>query len=730
MASSLPSQSVPLGRPLPLDEHACSVSLPTWSSVVGYEEGSPQIISKLACGYPRFVYHPYVIQLMDAALDKDLKLQTENNTTKDDYDCVVLPSKSSALRCHDFLVKACGYLDGKAISPRICQDSAFQVVGDWRIHLFSCDNAVEVNDLENIEVYDSKSPIRVLELGAEGVHAVIFPAKTMFALEAKSYWQHTGEVVSSRRAECALDQLGLASNKKCDDVAKSFAGLKRVTNQYFHEQSEGWKKCRHSDGMYMMEFPSEKNTDPSWNPFAGLQKRIASITQTPESCIFLTPSGMSSIYHALRSSRRYSISKNKNLIGGTSIVFGFPYLDTLKMCSRKEFVPEGVHFFGYGDKNDLESIEKMLKEREDNNGGNAGVSALITEFPSNPLLNCPDLLKLRALSHKYDFALIIDDTIGNFANLDLIHSGLADVVCTSLTKLFNGRGDAMAGSIVTNPNTNIGKWLQNDLNLNHKNNEGLYESDASAVYMNSSDFLDRSSRINRTTEALVDWLSRKDEVEELYYPKYTCPDLYNNVLNKNSYGGRHHAGYGGLFSLVLRPHVCRRAFFDQINISKGPSLGTNFSLSCPYTLLAHYHELDFALTYNVQPGLIRFAIGLEDFETLKNKFEIAFQESRLHPKIHKMNGNQARSYSTLRETRSIMFHRTKHHSSAAKHLHSLSAVLDRSRCFSSVASADRIQLNWCKNTFIDDLMSLGSGFLYSNQRIILKVSRKFLSRGC
>ena len=35
----LPTGSLPLGDPLPADEHACSVSLPTWSSVVGYEEG-------------------------------------------------------------------------------------------------------------------------------------------------------------------------------------------------------------------------------------------------------------------------------------------------------------------------------------------------------------------------------------------------------------------------------------------------------------------------------------------------------------------------------------------------------------------------------------------------------------------------------------------------------------------------------------------------------------------
>jgi cystathionine gamma-synthase len=70
-----------------------------------------------------------------------------------------------------------------------------------------------------------------------------------------------------------------------------------------------------------------------------------------------------------------------------------------------------------------------------------------------------------------------------------------------------------------------------------------------------------------------------------------------------------------------------------LDVAKGPSLGTNFTLVCPYTLLAHYHELDFAISYNVPPNLIRFAVGLEDFEELKAKFEAALSKSRLHPKI-------------------------------------------------------------------------------------------------
>ncbi len=677
-SKGLPNSSLPLGHPLPLDEHACSVSLPTWSSVVGYEEGSPQITSKLACGYPRFVYHPYIIQLMNVVLDMDHKLQQQyydnrNNNMNDNYqnkghdneqkwDCLVLPTRESSLRCHDFLVKACGYYDGIAASPRLSHDAHLlnDIIGHLRIQLFSSDNAFDI-DHSNSEndgrsYYNAKSPIRVLDLNIQtGVHAVIFPAQTVFAIEAKSYWQHTGEVLSSRRAEVALCQLhNLSCNEKSGSSGGGTGGnnnnptLPRVTSSFHCEIShddddcyDQWRKCTETNQYHIAFYPSspcnnieqQKESDGSGNPYDGIKERIASIVGIPSSPsnIFLTPSGMSSIYAALRATRRRKMVTSDNSNGGSAIVFGFPYLDTLKMCSRPEIVPDGVVFFGHGNEQDLSNLEQLLKERKEKNSSD--VSVLITEFPSNPLLNCPNLQKLRELADEYDFAVVVDDTIGNFANIDLIQSGLADAVCTSLTKIFNGRGDAMAGSVITNPNTNIGTWLQKDFMKNHHDHEGLWIGDAHAINSNSIDFLSRSSQINKTTEALADWLHERDEVAALYYPKFTSPDIYGSCLNKRNYEGQHEAGYGGLFSILLQPHICQRTFYDKLDLSKGPSLGTDFSLVCPYTLLAHYHELDFAMSYDVQPNLLRFAIGLEDLETLKTKFVNAFQESKLHPKL-------------------------------------------------------------------------------------------------
>ena len=69
--------------------------------------------------------------------------------------------------------------------------------------------------------------------------------------------------------------------------------------------------------------------------------------------------------------------------------------------------------------------------------------ALFTEFPSNPLLRSANLPRLRGLADKYDFLIVIDETIGNFVNVEVLP--YADMVVSSLTKVFSGASNVMGG---------------------------------------------------------------------------------------------------------------------------------------------------------------------------------------------------------------------------------------------------------------------------------------------
>jgi cystathionine gamma-synthase len=488
--------------------------------------------------------------------------------------------------------------------------------------------------------------LRIVELPY--VSAVIFPAQTKYAVSAKAYWQHTGEIVSSRRAEMALtldlqtniDQYVTACRSTkhsalflVDNGATASSGSSAVAGAT-EDDNDG-----DDDTASTASTTSSSSSTTTIEDYdLLLRRRIADWTgceKVDEQHVFLAPSGMGAIYTALRASRRYRFSRNEEQQqqqqrvgagGGTSIVFGFPYLDTLKLCSRTELCPDGVEFFGHGNAQDLQQLQQMLENKQEQQERRTKhYCALFTEVPSNPLLHTPDLWTLRKLADAYDFCLIVDDTISNFLNVDVLSTGLADAVCTSLTKLVSGRGDAIAGSIVTNPYTERGRYLQIDLSRHH-DASALYRADARAIYHNSNDFVERNTRINDTAGRFAAWLaqSHPDLVAQVYYPKDSTN--YASVMRTNRPG----VGYGGLMSIVLHPHVCcQRAFFDALDVPKGPSLGTNFTLVCPYTLLAHYHELDFAMSYNVQPNLLRIAVGLEPLEELCEKFDVAFRASRL-----------------------------------------------------------------------------------------------------
>ena len=76
----------------------------------------------------------------------------------------------------------------------------------------------------------------------------------------------------------------------------------------------------------------------------------------------------------------------------------------------------------------------------------------------------------------------------------------------------------------------------------------------------------------------VEWLEVQPGVRAVYYPRLTQRRIYDMVR-------RPEGGYGGLFSLTLEEGLSPMAFYDALDVFKGPSLGTNFTLACPYTIL-------------------------------------------------------------------------------------------------------------------------------------------------
>lgn len=477
-----------LGKPIPRSEHAVSVAMPLWEHVVRYEEGDPELIDSLEGGYPRFVFGPAVSRLFQKC-----RAQFSSN----DELCIAFPSKKSAARCSAFL--------------------------------------------EDTGPFTT----RVEPYGLNEIHVVVLPVDAFE--NAKKYWQHYGEIVSSRLAQATLEGRSATYGPTPE---------KRI-----------------------------------------LRKRIARLVGDKASNVYLYPSGMAALSGVLRLLRSRAPAAK-------TIQIGFPYVDLLKI--QQKWGPLGA-FYPHVSNETFEELEWQVT--------NEPIAGVFVEHPGNPLLQSANLDRLSRLLRVRRVPLVVDETLASFVNGDF--TPFADVIVTSLTKYFSGVGDVMAGSAVLNSASPLFDELKKHQRKVYE--DRLWGEDAAALERNSRDFEVRMRRINANAETVCDYLRTHPQVQRVYYPKFETPAEYRQA-------GRVEGGYGGLFSLLLKnaPDTSAR-FYAALRVSKGPSLGTSYTLACPYVILAHYKELDWAESLGVSPYLIRVSVGLEDPADLIHRFDQAFK---------------------------------------------------------------------------------------------------------
>ncbi|KAI9878469.1 MAG: hypothetical protein M1830_000803 [Pleopsidium flavum] len=608
--------------------HAVSVSLPSWKANVGYEEGEEWIMSKMKNGYPRlencgkkltvllcplligsvfincrFFIHKSIEAFAAAIVHK---------YGKPGEQAILFPSHAIASRCLDFFTVHAPSISSKSL--RI-------------VDLVTNPEMDKTGTL-------TKVPLRIA--------AVIFPREHSGI--AKTFWQHTGDGVSSRRAEFCHKAFNNGSlvkqNSASYDVTsiqRPCKGPRRYQKTTSSEQNRTPSLPRPNeeslppdaavlDGPEYTQFVEERfgrNLDMSFvaNAKLAIRRRITgSLTADveleealemtedtghtrkvkgfSENDVYLHPTGMSAIFNTHRTLMAVRGPMK-------SICFGFPYIDTLKILQK--WGP-GCLFYGHGSSEDLNDLERRVKQGEK-------YLALFCEFPSNPLLKSPDLQRIRSLATAYNFAVVVDETIGNFMNVHVLP--YADVVVSSLTKVFSGDSNVMGGSSVLNPRGQYYSMLKTSLSTEYEDN--YWAEDAIFMERNSRDFVSRIERININAEAICQVLRVSPQIKEVYYPKYSpTRHYYDQCRNPNG-------GYGGLLSITFHSTAEAVRFFDVVETAKGPSLGTNFTLSSPYTLLAHYAELDWAASFGVEADLVRVSVGLEDAADLSGRFERALQ---------------------------------------------------------------------------------------------------------
>lgn len=327
-----------------------------------------------------------------------------------------------------------------------------------------------------------------------------------------------------------------------------------------------------------------------------IARSLAKITGAAAEDTFIFSSGMAAVVSVLRALPGL-------LEGKKTLQLEFPYVDCLKV---QELFGHGVVYLNEAVGESFD--EALMRIRA---GEFAGV---FTEAPSNPLLRTVDLKRVAEACNESKTPLIIDDSAAGPANVQALR--FADVVTSSLTKWISGQGDVMAGMASVRADSPLAKTLCAVLKEESQNCAPLYLGDAEVLLSNMKGYLARMKTINANGLALATWLSTHPAISDVWHPSLSRRTNYEALLRK---GG----GFGGLLSFALKAPKKTPKVYDSLRLSKGPSFGTPFTLVCPYTMLAHYHELEWAEGCGVPPHLLRVSCGLEPIANLIAAFEEA-----------------------------------------------------------------------------------------------------------
>lgn len=544
----LPSQEV--GALIPNDTpHAVLVTLPTWEATVGYEEGERWVVDKMKSGYPRFFIHTRIQELARAI---------EHKYGREGERCMLFGLYKVAKRCREF------------ISAR---DAA-------PLRILQLSTRAPASEQERLLVIAATAGI------------VFFPSE-LFPI-AKQYWQHSGEGMSSRMAEYIFRELFGENEAEVVGHGKLELQAQRIqrkspsisalikTGSFSGEENE-----REFNQFIEQKYGRVLDLKFTQEAKLALRRRISRTAETEmgEDNVYLYPSGMAAIFNAHQALLQVLPARK-------AVCFGFPYVDTLNIL--RKFGP-GCHFYGHGDDESLDEMERMLE-------GGERIVGFFCECPSNPLLKTPNMERVWALSRKYGFAVVVDETVGNFLNISVLP--YSDIVVSLLTKVFSGASNVMAGSLILNPEGQFFPQLKAHFDKEYE--DLLWNEDALFLERNSRDFETRLAKIDATLEKVVALLTALPLISHVFHPSTSASKPYYDALKRKN------GGYGGLISFLFHDPEHAVTFFNAINLHKGPSLGTNFTLACPYTLLAHYQELDEVEEWGVDRNLIRISIGLED----------------------------------------------------------------------------------------------------------------------
>ena len=322
----------------------------------------------------------------------------------------------------------------------------------------------------------------------------------------------------------------------------------------------------------------------------GLCKKVAALEHAESALIF--GSGMAAVSTSLLAflSAGDHVVLQQTLYGGTYNLI------------NEEFSKYGIEY-SFTTGWSAADFEAEIKEN---------TKVIYIETPSNPLLTITDLVAIATLAKKHSLISMIDNTFASPVNQNPIDFGI-DVVIHSATKYMGGHSDICAGAVASTTENM-------ELIFHLAKNFGGSLSDYT-VWLLERSIKTMGIRVKAQNEnalAMAHYLNELEDVEKVYYPG--LPSHKDHDIAKKQM-----KGFGGMLSFELNTNLDASKFQKALQLIK-PSMslaGVESTVLSPTQTSHALMSAEVRAEQGISDGLIRFSLGIEEIEDLKNDIQQA-----------------------------------------------------------------------------------------------------------
>lgn len=313
---------------------------------------------------------------------------------------------------------------------------------------------------------------------------------------------------------------------------------------------------------------------------------------------YLTNSGANAVFAAIETLTKIQERRGRTI----NVQLGWLYLDSIEVIkkrSRDNYLYINIH--------QKELFEDWLERHH------TKVANIIAETISNPILQCLDLPWIASLCQKYKIGLILDHTMATPISARAFP--YCDIVVESLSKFASGDATVLMGALIVNEGSIFKEEILREVG---KQLFPPYLSDCQRLLHLIQKYETRMETIAQNTFRLYNYLKGQDYIERIY-------SVYEEESWQNFQKIRNGESHIGLITLIFKKPLAQ--CYDRLNFSKGPSLGTEFTLAMPYTYLAHYDLLQttegraFLEEVGLDARIVRISVGTEPIEEIIAEFE-------------------------------------------------------------------------------------------------------------